>query len=69
MSANIPTGDKPENEIQITPQMIEAGIRALSRHCPIDVAFPIGDVETAVREMIEAVFQERQESGSTHLAD
>jgi hypothetical protein len=37
MSANIPTGAKPEDqEIEITPEMIEAGFAVLAKACLVD---------------------------------
>ena len=40
--------------VEITPEMIEAGVMALSRHVPFDLAFPLGDAETAVRAVLES---------------
>ena len=43
--------DRP---VEITPAMIEAGVRALARACPLDLAFPIGGEEGAVEDVLTA---------------
>ncbi len=40
--------------IEVTPAMIEAGVRALRLLCPVDLAFPIGGEDEAVRAVLEA---------------
>jgi len=44
-------------EIEITPEMIEAGVSALVTHCPKDFAFPVGGEEDAVRAVLKAALQ------------
>lgn len=39
-------------EIEITPEMIEAGVSGLSTACPLDVAFPVGGEEIAVEAVL-----------------
>lgn len=40
--------------IEVTPAMIEAGVRALRLLCPVDLAFPVGGEDEAVRVVLEA---------------
>lgn len=44
-------------EIEVTPAMVEAGVLALASLCPLDVAFPVGGEQDAVRAVILAAHQ------------
>ncbi len=44
----------------ITPAMIEAGVAALARLCPVDVAFPAGGERDAVEAVLKAALQAGQ---------
>lgn len=41
-------------EVEITPTMITAGIRALAAHCPMDIAFRVGGERQAVEAVLIA---------------
>ena len=47
-----PQRDRPE--VEVTPTMIEAGVAALTEHCPMDLAFRVGGEETAVEAVLRA---------------
>lgn len=48
--------DRPV-EIEITDEMIAAGVDALAVNCPMDDAFPIGGEEDAVLAVLEAALK------------
>ncbi len=52
-----------DEEIEITPQMVEAGVIALSSHCPIDVAFRLGGEREAVEAVLRAALEVRPNRG------
>lgn len=49
--------DRPAREIEITEDMIAAGVAALAKLCPLDVAFPVGGEGTAVAAVLLAGLQ------------
>ena len=56
------TESKSKDEIEVTPQMIRAGVAALSLRCPLDVAFPVGGEEAAVEDVLLAAFLEMSDA-------
>lgn len=52
-------GQAGTDEIEVTPEMIEAGARALREQCPMDFAFPVGLEEIAVEAVLRAALQVR----------
>ena len=52
-------GQAGTDEIEVTPEMIEAGVAALKLECPTDLAFSIGLEEIAVEAVLKAALQAR----------
>lgn len=46
-----------DQSVTVTPQMVQAGVSALAAVCPMDLAFPIGGEESAVKAVIEAALR------------
>ena len=46
-----------QSEIEVTPAMVEAGVVALARLCPMDDAFPVGGEEVAVEAVLKAALR------------
>lgn len=53
-----------EEELGITQEMVEAGMAALHGYCPMDVAFPVGGEDDAVRAVLRAAFLVLETGGS-----
>lgn len=49
-----------KSEIEVTPEMIEAGVSALRLQCPFDVAFPVGGEEEAVLAVLSSALSLRR---------
>lgn len=47
-------GPDDQDGPEVTPEMIEAGVAALLRLVPTDVAFPVGGEEEAVAAVLRA---------------
>ncbi len=41
----------------VSPAMVDAGLMALARICPLDVAFPVGGERDAVEAVLQAALQ------------
>lgn len=46
--------DRPADEVEITEEMVSAGVFALSQKCPMDFAFPAGGEDEAVEAVLKA---------------
>lgn len=59
--------DRPAGELEITAEMISAGVSALRGLCPFDFAFPAGGEDDAVEAVLKAALRARGPGGSESI--
>ncbi len=55
-------------QIEVTDEMIRAGVEAFGHLCPMDIAFPVGGEEVAVEAALRAALRVRDGAAQPYLA-